>query len=67
MNEITLNLAACRVNAGLTQVELGEKMGVTAATVIRWENGKTEPKLSQLRKIGEICNIPYDMIRLPAN
>lgn len=64
MNTLTLSLAACRVNAGLTQEELGKRLGVTSATIIRWEGGKSEPKLSTLRKIGEICNIPYDMIRI---
>ena len=43
-----------RVDLGLTQEALAEKLGVSFATVNRWENGQTKPsKLSwtQLRQL----------------
>jgi len=55
-------IAACRVNAGQTQTEFAEKIGVTQNTVCNWENGKSEPDLSQLRKISELSGIPMDFI-----
>ena len=64
MDTFTLNLAACRINAEMTQAELGRKMGVNKATISNWESGKTAPSVANLRKIGEICNFPMERIRL---
>lgn len=32
-----------RKNLGLSQMELGKRLGVTYVTVNRWENGKSKP------------------------
>ncbi len=32
----------CREEAGLTQAQLAEKMGVSVVAVQNWENGKTK-------------------------
>lgn len=55
-------IAACRVNAGLNQREFAEKVGVSLATITNWEAGKSEPDLSELRKISQISKIPMDFI-----
>lgn len=55
-------IAACRVNSGLNQREFAEKIGVSLATVGNWESGKTEPDLSELRKISNLSGIPMDFI-----
>lgn len=60
--EITLK--ACRINAGLTQVQLADAIGVTPLTISNWELGKTEPSLSCLRKISEVTQIPLDNISI---
>lgn len=39
----------------LTQTELAEKLGVSFASVNRWENGRTEPTIKAKRKIKELC------------
>lgn len=57
-----ISIAAARVNAGLKQREFAEKIGVSLATVTNWESGKTEPDVSQLRKISQISGIPMDYI-----
>lgn len=51
--------------AGLSQQEFSEKLGVTFATINRWENGKATPNRLAQTKIYDFCkenNIPvYDM------
>ena len=46
-----ISLEAVRVNARCNQKEWAEIFGVSNATVVNWEKGKTEPTLSQLRKM----------------
>lgn len=60
-----ISLKSARVNANLTQKELAEILGVTQITVNNWENGRSEPTLSQLRKISELSGIPMDFIYVP--
>lgn len=60
-----ISLEAARVNAGLTQKELAEELGISNVTVVNWEKGVTEPTLSQLRKISQLSGIPMDFIYVP--
>lgn len=54
-----------RQYAGLSQQALGEKLGVTFATINRWENGKATPNKLAQTKLYDFCKenkIPvYDM------
>lgn len=61
----TISLEAARVNAKLTQKELADKLGVSNSTIVNWENGRTEPSLTQLKKISELSGIPMDFIFVP--
>ena len=59
---IKISMAAARVNAGLTQKEAAEKIGVSRSTIKNWESGKTSPKY---KHIGTICGVyamPVDCI-----
>ena len=40
-----------RIDAGLTQLELGEKMGTTQSAIARMEGGGTMPTLQTLEKL----------------
>lgn len=42
-----------RKKAGLTQKELGESLGVSAAMIAQYESGKRNPKIETLIKISE--------------
>lgn len=42
----------------LTQADLGERVGVTAATISRWEQGLREPRGEQRRRLCEVIGIP---------
>ena len=59
-----LSLAACRVNAGLTQQKLADLMGVSVATIVNWESYKTHMSAPQLVQFSEITNINPAKIKL---
>lgn len=62
MENIKISLAAARVNSGMKQRDFAEKLGVSLATITNWEKGKSEPDVSQLRKISQLSGIPMDFI-----
>ena len=62
---VRISLAAARTNAGKTQDEWAELMGVTKSTIWNWENGRGCPNVPQLRKISELSAIPMDFIFVP--
>lgn len=39
----------------VTQVELSQMLGVSFATINRWEKGHHEPTITQKRKIRDFC------------
>ena len=47
-----------RQEKGLSQKELGEKIGVSQQMIGQWENGKSNPKIKTVRKIADALNIP---------
>lgn len=60
-----LTLKAARVNMGLTQDELAERMGVSRSTVIDWENGKREMRTTYVYLFCSITGLTEDDILLP--
>ena len=60
-----ITLEAARVNAGLTQVQLADKMGVSRQSVIDWENGKREMRTPYLYLFCRITGFSEDDILLP--
>ncbi len=65
MAEFKISLAAARVNAGLTQSDVAQILKVGKQTIVSWEKGKSEPKMSQSRQLSELYNMPLDNIFLP--
>ncbi len=53
-------LKTCRKNAGLTQEQLADKMGVTTVSVQNWENGKTKIEISRLMDLAAVLNVPVE-------
>lgn len=53
-----------RLSAGLSLKELADKIGVTQASLSRWENNKRIPKITYVEKIDEILrsNITSNII-----
>lgn len=60
--DMEISLAACRVNANLTQQQEADLLGVSKTTINNWENGKGEPSLAQLKKISDLAKIPVQFI-----
>lgn len=65
MAEYKISLEAARVNAGLTQGELAERLHVSRATIMNWESGKHRIGLPQLEMFCRECNVPTSLILLP--
>lgn len=65
MAEFKISLAAARVNAGLTQDDVAKVLRVGKQTIVSWEKGKSEPKMSQSRQLSELYKMPLDYIFLP--
>lgn len=64
MSDVKIRLAAVRTNANMTMKEWAAALGVDIGTVNNWEQGKSEPKLSQVRQMSELSGIPIDFIFL---
>lgn len=62
MEIVKFSLAAARVNAGLSQKEAAEKLGISNKTLCSWENYQTYPSSDMVAKICELYGIPYDQI-----
>lgn len=65
MEVLQISLAAARVNAGLTQKEAAERLGVSNTTIVAWETGKSSPSIVDAKKLSEAYNIPLDNIFFP--
>ena len=50
-------ISELRKEKNMTQEQLAEKMGVTAKSISRWENGKTMPDLSMITILAEELNV----------
>lgn len=59
---MAISLKAARVNAGLTQKEAAERLGVTPTTISKWETKITYPTISNVKKLVEIYSISVDDI-----
>jgi len=65
-NGIKISLSAARTNANMTQKEVAENLGVSNNTIVAWEKGISEPKISQAIALSELYKIPMDnLIFLP--
>lgn len=55
--KIGIFIAKCRKNKKMTQMELGEKLGVTEKSISNWENGRNMPDLSLFKPLCEELDI----------
>ena len=57
-----MTLKQLRVNKGLSQVELGSKVGLKQATISQYENGSRKPPLSMAKKLSVALDVTLDDI-----
>ncbi|CAB1238934.1 TPA: helix-turn-helix domain-containing protein [Vibrio cholerae] len=48
----------CRIEKNLKQEDVAKALGITTQTLLKWEKGDYEPKVSQLKKLSEIYGVP---------
>lgn len=60
-----ISLKAARVNAELTQDDVSRILHKNKQTIVNWESGVTEIKMSDFQKLAELYNIPMEYIRIP--
>ncbi len=49
-----------RKKAGLSQAELGEKLGLSNKAVSKWENGQAKPGLDTVHKLADVLSVSVD-------
>jgi transcriptional regulator with XRE-family HTH domain len=62
--EIGERIRTARLDAGLTQLQLGEKIGRDHRTIHRWEYAYRTPDLSDLLLLADALGVPLaDLVR----
>ncbi len=56
--KLVLLLQSRRAELGLTQRQLGDRIGVAAQTVCLWENGNSIPAYRYIPKLSKVLKIP---------
>ena len=56
------NLKSARRDRLLTQKQVADKLGVVESCYANWEQGRTEPSIENLRKLGEIFKIDIESL-----
>ena len=55
-------LIVLRDRAGLSQMELAERLGVSRQAVSRWESGDTTPTMDKLKTLARIYGVSLDWL-----
>lgn len=62
MKKVGNQITVLRKNKGLTQNDLGERIGVTFQAVSKWERGETLPETSLLPDLARVLETTVDFI-----
>ena len=57
-----ITLKAARVNAGYTQTEAGNIVGVNRNTIVKWENGQSVPDVISFRKLCDAYHVSEEAV-----
>ncbi len=56
------NMKAARIHAGLTEIDMAERMGVDVKDLIALENGESDQDICMLLEAASICGISPDQL-----
>ncbi len=59
---IAKNIIHLRQNAGLTQIELAEKLNYSDKAVSKWERAESMPDITVLKGIADLFRVPLDYL-----
>jgi len=62
-----MTLEALRVNRGLTQQDVADKLGVSRQTVGKWESGEVRPKELVIYALAKLYDVDIDVIKVPSS
>lgn len=57
---INENIRQLRRDAGMTQEQLAEQLGVTRQTISKWENGSSVPDADVVSKMASLLDVPVN-------
>ena len=57
---VKISLRAARVNAGFSQKEAADRLGVSTKTLGNWEKGVTFPPADKIPAICDLYGVSYD-------
>ena len=57
-----MRIKELREAAGMSQRELGERIGISGPTVAMWESGENRPSLTNLEKLADVLGVSIDAI-----
>ena len=60
MSDFKITMAAARVNAGMTQTEAAEKLGISRATLIAWEAKDHKLKNKEIMAAAALYHCPVE-------
>jgi DNA-binding XRE family transcriptional regulator len=61
-SDFAANLRMYRTKADMTQEELSRRVGVSADSVSKWENGEYMPSLRTTVKLAEVLDVSIDQL-----
>jgi transcriptional regulator with XRE-family HTH domain len=64
---VQLTLEALRVNAGFTQQDVADRLGVSRFTVMKWESGEVKPKELVIYALAKLYDVDIDVIKVPSS
>lgn len=62
MSEFKISLKAARVNAGMTQEAVADKLSISRQTLVNYETGRTAPDIVTLKKLASLYNVSINRI-----
>lgn len=58
--KLRITLEAARVNAGFTQPQAAQAVGVSVATILKWEKGTTVPPVDKAEQLIKLYGLRFD-------